>query len=198
MRNTKLEKEKIKQGYRLIAGVDEAGRGPLAGPVVAAAVIFREFPLPFDVDDSKKLSPKQREKLFTLIMDHALAVGIGKASHILIDKINILQATYRAMKKALDKLNISPDFVFVDGREIPDLKFPQKAIVKGDQLSVSIAAASIIAKVTRDRLMEKYDVKYPEYQFARHKGYPTRAHIEAIRRFGFCEIHRKSFKIREL
>ncbi|NOZ61776.1 MAG: ribonuclease HII [Calditrichaeota bacterium] len=198
MRNSRWERTKFREGYRFIAGVDEAGRGPLAGPVVAAAVIFSKLPLPFDVDDSKKLTAKQRTRLFNLIMEYAHSVGVGIVSHKTIDEVNILQATYLAMTRAVASLPETPDFVFVDGRGVPLLSIPRQAIVKGDQKSVSIAAASIVAKVIRDRLMEKYDRQFPDYAFARHKGYPTRRHIEAIRRHGFCEIHRRSFKIKQL
>ena len=198
MKTSRWERNKFKQGYRFIAGIDEAGRGPLAGPVVAAAVIFSKLPLPFDVDDSKKLTSRQREKLFSLIMNHAHSVGVGIVSHKTIDRINILQATYQAMRRALNSMNDVADFVLVDGREIPSLQIPQLAIVQGDRKCVSIAAASIVAKVIRDRVMEKYDKKFPEYDFAKHKGYPTKQHIEAIQRHGFCEIHRRSFKIKQL
>jgi len=195
----KWERKIWKKGFRYIAGVDEAGRGPLAGPVVAAAVIFPKRKMPFEVNDSKKLSVTKREFLYHLIFEHALAVGIGMSDEKVIDKINILQATYRAMMEAIRNLQITPDHILVDGiREIPDLSFPQIAIVKGDQKCFSIAAASIIAKVTRDQLMIKYDKRYPCYQFAKHKGYPTRHHIEAIQKYGFCPIHRTTFKIKRL
>jgi ribonuclease HII len=185
-------------GYFHVAGIDEAGRGPLAGPVIAAAVIFPKNLKPFDVDDSKKLSPKKREELFDKIIEKALAIGIGSCDEKMIDEINILQATYRAMSHAIAAASISSDYILVDGWEIPNLKIPQTAIIKGDQKCFSIAAASIIAKVTRDRIMTEYDKKFPAYFFAQHKGYPTRQHIEAIEKQGFCEIHRTSFTIKSL
>ncbi len=182
--------------YTYIAGIDEAGRGPLAGPVIAAAVII---PNDFSVEgikDSKKLNPLQREKLYTEIMNHALSVGIGAASHEEIDKLNILQATYLAMNRAVDNLKIAPDYLIIDGNGLPKNKFPKKAIIKGDNRSISIAAASIIAKVTRDRLMDDFDKMWPAYNFARHKGYPTREHIAAIQKHGYCPIHRRSFQVK--
>jgi ribonuclease HII len=184
-------------GLQYIAGVDEAGRGPLAGPVVAAAVIFEPGVIIPGVDDSKKLSPSQREELFPLISARSQAIGIGIMDEQVIDQINILQATYRAMKEAISNLRVSPQHVLVDGRRIPNLSLPQTAIVGGDAKSYSIAAASIIAKVTRDRLMVAYDQQFPQYGFAQHKGYPTRKHIQAIIRHGYCPIHRTSFKIKE-
>lgn len=196
LKRLKWERSLWKKGANLIAGIDEAGRGPLAGPVVAAAVIFPEKIKPFDLNDSKKLSPCQREKLYELIWDQAMAVGIGYSNEKIIDEINILQATYRAMREAVASLPIIPDYILVDGREIPDLNIQQTAIVKGDGKCFSIAAASIIAKVTRDRLMIEYDRKYPDYNFAQHKGYPTKKHIQAILKHGECPIHRTSFKIK--
>ncbi len=196
LKRLKWERSLWKKGIKLIAGIDEAGRGPLAGPVVAAAVIFPKKIKPFDLNDSKKLSPRQREKFYELIWDQAMAVGIGYSNEKIIDEINILQATYRAMREAVASLPIIPDYVLVDGREIPDLNIQQTAIVKGDGKCFSIAAASIIAKVTRDRLMIEYDRKYPNYNFARHKGYPTKKHIQAILKHGTCPIHRASFKIK--
>ncbi len=190
------ERKFWKKGNKFIAGIDEAGRGPLAGPVVAAAVIFPKKTKPFNLNDSKKLITKQREELHDEILNKAVAVGIGICNEKIIDEINILQATYRAMIEAIVALPIIPDYVLVDGREIPHLNTPQTAIVKGDEKCYSIAAASIIAKVTRDRLMIEFDRKYPNYLFARHKGYPTRKHKEAINKFGLCPIHRTSFKIR--
>jgi ribonuclease HII len=189
-----FEREARKSGWFQIAGVDEAGRGPLAGPVVSAAVVLPES---FDidgVDDSKKLSPKRRTELFARIQEAALAVGVGIVDAQTIDRINILQAALRSMAAAVADLSLTPDYLLVDGIfEIP-WPLPQKTITKGDARSVSIAAASIIAKVTRDRLMVEYDGLYPQYGFARHKGYPTQAHKEAVRRFGCSPIHRKSFK----
>lgn len=196
-----IEKRLWAEGYRLIAGVDEAGRGPLAGPVVAAAVIL---PLCVDgcssiakkVKDSKKLSSKVREDLFREISEKAAVVGVGIATHEEIDKINILQASLLAMRRAIEKFKKKPDYIIVDGNRIPfdpGHKVPQKAIIKGDSLSPSIAAASIIAKVTRDHIMEDMAVRYPAYKFEIHKGYPTREHIGLLQKYGPCPIHRLSF-----
>ena len=185
--------EKQYASYGHICGIDEVGRGPLAGPVVAAAVI-----LPPDCDilyinDSKKLSEKKREELYPLIMEQALAVGIGQASPERIDEINILQATYEAMREAIHKLSIRPDILLNDAVEIPEVDIVQVPIIKGDAKSISIAAASIVAKVTRDRMMIEYDATMPEYGFASNKGYGTAAHIAALKANGPTEIHRKSF-----
>ena len=179
--------------YNYICGVDEVGRGPFAGPVVAAAVI-----LPNDCDilylnDSKKISEKKRDILYDEIYEKAVAVGIGMASEKVIDEINILQATYKAMQSAIEKLEVVPDLLLNDAVTIPEISIPQVPIIKGDAKSASIAAASIVAKVTRDRMMKEYDAVYPGYQFARNKGYGTKAHIEAIRAQGICEIHRRTF-----
>lgn len=181
------------QGIKDIAGVDEAGRGPLAGPVVAAAVIF---PMEFTIDgvnDSKKLSAVKREELFTFIAKSAVSIGIGIVDHEVIDQINILQATFLAMRNALQNLIVKPGFVLVDGNSFKHETLSIQNVVDGDAKSFTIAAASIIAKVTRDRLMYEMDVRFPQYGFAKHKGYGTRQHIEAIRTYGLCEIHRKSF-----
>lgn len=179
--------------FTYIAGIDEAGRGPLAGPVVAAAVIFqKDIFLPF-LNDSKKVTQKRREALFDEIKQNAVSYGIGLASNTLIDEINILQATYEAMREAVNALKKTPDILLVDAVHIPDINIKQVGIVKGDAKSVSIAAASILAKVTRDRLMVEYDKIYPKYGFSSNKGYGTAAHIEALKRFGPCEIHRKTF-----
>jgi ribonuclease HII len=181
------------QGIKDIAGVDEAGRGPLAGPVVAAAVIFpREFTIN-GVDDSKKLSAAKREELFTLITENAVSFGIGIVDHEIIDDINILQATFMAMRNALESLAVRPEHVLVDGKWFKHETLIIQNVVDGDAKSFTIAAASIIAKVTRDRLMNEMDTRFPQYGFARHKGYGTPQHIEAIRTYGLCEIHRKSF-----
>ena len=180
-------------GYRLIAGIDEAGRGALAGPVVAAAVILPSGIRIDGVDDSKKLSPQKRERLFDTIMAQALRVGVGMAGHQVIDRINILQATRLAMQEAVGKLSPPPDYLLIDGNTTIASPLPQKAIVKGDALSLSIAAASIIAKVSRDRLMRELDLKYPGYGFAGHKGYGSADHLEAIRRLGPSPIHRLTF-----
>ena len=176
-----------------VAGIDEAGRGPLAGPVVAAAVILpKDIFLPF-LNDSKKVTEKRRDVLFDQIKQEAIAYGIGIASNALIDEINILQATYEAMREAISKLNKTPDILLVDAVHIPDINIKQVGIVKGDAKSVNIAAASILAKVTRDRLMLEYDKIYPEYGFASNKGYGTAKHIEALKACGACDIHRRSF-----
>ena len=176
-----------------VAGIDEAGRGPLAGPVVAAAVILpKDIFLPF-LNDSKKVTEKRRDVLFDQIKQEALAYGIGIASNALIDEINILQATYEAMREAISKLNKTPDILLVDAVHIPGISIKQVGIVKGDAKSVNIAAASILAKVTRDRLMLEYDKIYPEYGFASNKGYGTAKHIEALKAYGACDIHRRSF-----
>ena len=176
-----------------IAGIDEAGRGPLAGPVVAAAVILpKDIFLPF-LNDSKKVTEKRRDVLFDEIKQNAIAYGIGIASNTLIDEINILQATYEAMREAINALEKTPDILLVDAVHIPDINIKQVGIVKGDAKSVNIAAASILAKVTRDRLMAEYDKIYPEYGFASNKGYGTATHIAALKEIGPCAIHSKSF-----
>ena len=179
--------------FEFICGIDEAGRGPLAGPVVVGAVILPKDCEILYLNDSKKLSPARREELYDEIMEKAVSVGIGMAGPARIDEINILQATYEAMREAISKLDPSPDLLLNDAVVIPDIPFRQVPIIKGDAKSVSIAAASIIAKVTRDRLMLQYDELFPEYGFARHKGYGSKEHIDAIRRFGPTLIHRKSF-----
>ena len=176
-----------------VAGIDEAGRGPLAGPVVAAAVILpKDIFLPF-LNDSKKVTEKRRDVLFDEIKQNAIAYGIGIASNTLIDEINILQATYEAMREAVNALEKTPDILLVDAVHIPDINIKQVGIVKGDAKSVNIAAASILAKVTRDRIMAEYDKIYPEYGFASNKGYGTATHIAALKEVGPCAIHRKSF-----
>ena len=176
-----------------ICGIDEAGRGPLVGPVVAGAVVLPKDCEILYINDSKKLTEKKREELYEVIMEQALAVGVGMASAQRIDEINILQATYEAMREAVHNLGITPDILLNDAVTIPQLDIPQEPIVKGDARSISIGAASIIAKVTRDRLMVQFDQAYPGYGFAAHKGYGTKAHIAALRRLGPCEIHRKTF-----
>jgi ribonuclease HII len=187
------ERAALARGFRTIAGIDEAGRGPLAGPVVAACVIlpFGE-PLP-GVHDSKKLTPLQRDKAFDLIQERAVAVGVGIADHATIDKLNILRATHHAMRCAAAELSSRPEFVLIDGLPVQPFPILQKALVKGDSRSLSIAAASIIAKVTRDRLMVEYDALYPEYGFAAHKGYSAPLHLEKLEKHGPCPIHRRSF-----
>ncbi len=191
------ERQCWRKGTKFVVGIDEAGRGPLAGPVVAAAVLFPQNIFIAGINDSKKLSAARRERLYDLISEKALAIGVGTCDEKVIDQINILQATYCAMKGAIANLGISPEHVLVDGRLIPDLNIPQTPIVGGDGKCFSIAAASIIAKVTRDRLMMTYDRQFPHYGFAQHKGYPTKKHIQAIIEHGYCSIHRVSFKIKE-
>ena len=178
----------------MIAGVDEAGRGPLAGPIVAAAVILPlNCSLP-GLDDSKKLTPKQRDRLFFEIKKQALGIGISLISHRRIDELNIGKANLLVLHNAVARLRPAPNFVIVDGRQkIPGLKIPQQAIIRGDGKCNSIAAASVIAKVTRDRIMEKYHLKYPQYDFAQHKGYATKGHRRSLSLHGPCAIHRRSF-----
>ncbi len=187
------EKEARKEGIEFIAGVDEAGRGPLAGPVVAAAVILPKDIFIEGLNDSKKLSHEKREKLYDIIIKNALAYGIGMADEKCIDEINILNATIKAMEDAISKLVPSPELILTDAVKLKNIPVKQVNIVRGDSLSVSIAAASVLAKVTRDRLICEMDSKYPEYGFASHKGYGTKEHIEAIKKFGICPIHRVSF-----
>jgi len=182
------------QGYRWMAGVDEAGRGPLAGPVVAGAVITRPGDTIPGVRDSKLLTPRERERLYQIITSRALSWGVGIVGPREIEKFNILQATLRAMKAAVLNLDPAPDFLLIDGINHIPIDLPQRAIKRGDACCFSIAAASIVAKVTRDRLMMEYHRVYPLYNFDRHKGYPTRAHREAIRQYGCCEIHRRTFR----
>ncbi|MDD9300836.1 MAG: ribonuclease HII [Desulfobacter sp.] len=183
-----------KNGYTHVAGIDEAGRGPLAGPVVSAAVILpQDFEYP-GITDSKKISEKKRAALFPVIQENALAVGIGMADHKEIDRINILAASLLSMKRAVEDLALSPDYLLIDGKFTIDSPLDQEAIVKGDSKSISIAAASIIAKVTRDRIMKDLSLTFPEYEFHRHKGYPTKAHKAAILAHGPCPVHRKTFR----
>ena len=188
------EMDACEKGYAKIAGIDEAGRGPIAGPVVSAAVIIPLSSYIEGVTDSKQLTPKKRDLLYKKIYEHALSVGIGIVDPAEIERINILKASLLSMAMAVQNLSPQPDFLLVDGIFQIPYTLPQMAVPRGDCLSLSVAAASIIAKVTRDRLMEKYHYEYPEYGFDRHKGYPTREHKEAVRRFGCCPIHRKSFK----
>ena len=187
------ENEAKAKGYNVICGVDEAGRGPLAGPVFAAAVILPEGHIIEGVNDSKKLSEKKRDMLFDKIIEECVAYSIGTASEKEIDEINILQATYLAMKRAVDGLEIKPDYVLVDGNRMPPLDIDAETIVKGDGKSASIAAASIIAKVSRDRYMLELAKKYPQYEFEKHKGYGTKLHYEKIAEHGISDIHRKTF-----
>ena len=188
------ETKAANQGFRNISGVDEAGRGPLAGPVVAAAVIFSPNIDIVDLDDSKKLSPKKREELFPEIQERATAYGVAVIGHKIIDEINILQATRLAMKQAVDQLNPIPDLLLIDGNQKIESSIDQWAIVKGDSKSLSIAAASVLAKVTRDRIMDDYHKLYPQYAFNRHKGYGTKLHRTLIQEYGPCPIHRSKFK----
>lgn len=185
--------EKKYEDYSHICGIDEVGRGPLAGPVVASAVILPKECDILYINDSKKLSEKKREELYDEIMEKAVAVGIGIVGPQVIDEINILQATYEAMRIAIKKLSVSPDILLNDAVTIPDITIPQVPIIKGDVKSISIAAASIVAKVTRDRLMIEYDKLIPEYSFAENKGYGTSVHIEALKKYGASPIHRQSF-----
>ncbi|MBW2059163.1 MAG: ribonuclease HII [Deltaproteobacteria bacterium] len=189
-----FERRFLSQGFRSVAGVDEAGRGPLAGPVVAAAVILSMEGLNQEFRDSKRLLPAKRESLYGRILETALAVGIGVVEAEEIDRINIGRATQKAMLTAVHCLRVVPGLLLIDGVTPIPISVPQRTIVRGDNLSVSIAAASIIAKVTRDRIMVAYDERYPQYDFAKHKGYGTLEHREAIRRHGYCECHRKSFR----
>lgn len=187
------EFEREYDGCSLICGVDEAGRGPLAGPVAAGAVILPKDCTILYLNDSKKLSEKRREELFWEIREKAVSYSVGIVGPERIDEINILQATYEAMRQAVSGLGAVPDLLLNDAVTIPELAIPQVPIIKGDAKSVSIAAASILAKVTRDHLMEEYDRQFPQYGFAKHKGYGTAAHVTAIREFGPCPIHRRSF-----
>ena len=184
-----------RSGYKRIAGIDEAGRGALAGPVIAAAVILPTHCDIKGLKDSKQLSPKQRARLFDEIHDVAVAVGVGAADHQIIDRSNILEATLLAMQEAVEKLTPQPDYLLVDGLNLPATGIVGEAIPKGDRRSYSIAAASIIAKTTRDRLMIEADHTYPNYGFPKHKGYPTSQHRQAIAQFGVSEIHRRTFKL---
>ena len=181
------------EGYTLIAGIDEVGRGPLAGPVAAGCVILKNDSRILGINDSKKLSAAKREELSAIIKDEAVAYGIGMASPAEIDDINILQATYLAMRRAIKNMSVKPDFILADAVTIPGIDIPQRGIIKGDAKSMSIAAASIIAKVERDSIMDSYAEIYPEYGFESNKGYGAAAHIEAIKKYGITPIHRRSF-----
>ncbi len=203
-RKEKLEKERLRLKamrvyeeeygqYNYICGIDEAGRGPLAGPVVAGAVILPADEEILYLNDSKKLSEKRREALYTEIMEKAVAVGVGIIGPERIDEINILRATYEAMRQAVSKLSVKPDILLNDAVTIPEVDIRQVPVIKGDAKSVSIAAASIIAKVMRDRMMAEYDEAMPGYGFGKHKGYGTKAHIESLKRLGPCPIHRRTF-----
>lgn len=191
---SKFESKYYSKGYNLIAGIDEAGRGPLAGPVVAACVILPEGCLIEGINDSKKISEKKRERLYDVITSQAVAWGVGIVGNCVIDEVNILNATRQAMKEAIDNLSVKPEFILIDAEKKVDTNgIPYLPIVKGDALSISIAAASIVAKVTRDRMMCEYDKEFPEYGFVKHKGYGTKMHIDALKRCGPCLLHRKSF-----
>ena len=188
-----FEIDVYRQGFTHIAGIDEAGRGCLAGPVVAAAVIFHAGYFIDGVDDSKKLSHARREYFFEIIRVNALSIGVGIVDNKEIDKINIYNATINAMKMAVEDLAIHPDYLLIDAVPVKDLPIPQLPIIKGDTLSFTIASASIVAKVTRDRLMAGHHLSFPNYNFKAHKGYGTREHIERLRQFGPCSIHRSTF-----
>ncbi|HOF05579.1 MAG TPA: ribonuclease HII [Syntrophales bacterium] len=192
-----FEQRARQRGFGIIAGIDEAGRGPLAGPVVAAAVVLPDNYSYPGIDDSKKLTARNRERLFEVIRADALSVGIGVIDAPIIDEINILRATLLAMKEAVADLHITPDYLLVDGNRYVPVDVPQETIVKGDGRSISIAAASIVAKVSRDRIMEIYHRQFPYYNFFKNKGYGTVEHRQAIKDHGFCKLHRRSFHIRE-
>ncbi len=191
-----FESEVRQLGFKSVAGIDEAGRGPLAGPIVAAAVILPYDYINVDIRDSKKLTPLQREKIFKTIRNDAISIGLGFVEPSVIDEINILRATLLAMKRAVLNLSAPTDYLLIDGRDTINLSIPQKAIIRGDSLSISVASASIMAKVSRDHVMEKYHRQFPDYNFLRNKGYGTREHREAIIKYGYCKIHRKSFKVK--
>ena len=193
-RMVRYERHAYQQGATAVAGLDEAGRGCLAGPVVAAAVILPRDWLHAEINESKQLTAHQRDTLFAVIHEHALGIGVGIASVEVVDRLNILQATYVAMKEAVSNLSSPPDFLLLDAVQLSNMPMPQHSIIKGDTLSLSIAAASIIAKVTRDRLMVEYDQQYPAYGFAAHKGYGTQQHRSAIKQYGPCPIHRRTFR----
>ncbi len=194
MPDYEFEKAAVNSGFSCICGVDEAGRGPLAGPVCAAAVILPEGAVIEGLDDSKKLTEKKREKLYDIIKETAVAYSVAYGTLEEIESVNILEATYLAMNRAIEGLSVKPDFALIDGNRVPrGINIPCETIVKGDSKSMSVAAASVLAKVTRDRLMLEYDKKYPEYNFKKHKGYGTKEHTELIKQYGPCEIHRLSF-----
>lgn len=190
---TEYERKYQSMGIKYVGGIDEVGRGPYAGPVVTACVILPEGCKIEGVNDSKKLSQKKREELFDVIKDTALSIGVGIVDNYAIDEINILQATYKAMRIAVENMDIKPQQLLVDAVTIPDINIPQEPIIKGDAKSISIGAASIIAKVTRDRMMVEYAKRYPQYGFEKNVGYGSKYHEEAIRKYGLCDIHRRSF-----
>lgn len=193
MLEDKIEQDLRSQGFSAICGVDEAGRGPLCGPVVAAACILPEGYIPTGLNDSKKLSPKKRDLLFDEIREHAIAYAVAEASVEEIDSMNILEADLLAMRRAIDALSVKADFALIDGNIARDFQLPAKAVIGGDAISPSIAAASILAKVTRDRQCLELDKEYPQYGIAKHKGYGTKAHMDALRQYGPSPIHRKTF-----
>ena len=191
--NLEYEKKLYSEGYKLIAGIDEVGRGPLVGPVVTACVIL---PMNFKLEgltDSKKLTEKKREAFFDIIMEQAISVGIGIMDESIIDKVNIYEATKLAMYDSIKKSKIKPDFLLIDAMKLEDTDIPSLSIIKGDLKSISISAASVIAKVTRDRMMDELHEKYPMYNFKKNKGYPTKEHVEAIEKYGIIKEHRKTF-----
>lgn len=193
MVNFEIEKEYISDGFNCICGVDEAGRGPLAGPVCAAAVILPVGAVIPGLDDSKKLTEKKREALYDVIKETAVSYGIAFASEKEIDEMNILNATFLAMKRAVEKLGVKPDLALIDGNQKPHMGINEVTVIKGDGKSMSIAAASVLAKVTRDRYMLELDKKYPQYEFRKHKGYGTKLHYEKILEYGISDVHRKTF-----
>ena len=193
MVNFEIEKEYISDGFNCICGVDEAGRGPLAGPVCAAAVILPGGAVILGLDDSKKLTEKKREALYDVIKETAVSYGIAFASEKEIDEMNILNATFLAMNRAVEKLGVKPDLALIDGNQKPHTGINEVTVIKGDGKSMSIAAASVLAKVTRDRYMLELDKKYPQYEFRKHKGYGTKLHYEKILEYGISDVHRKTF-----
>lgn len=192
--NRQYENELYSKGYKLIGGIDEVGRGPLVGPVVTACVILPEDFALDGLTDSKKLSEKKRDMFYDIIMEKAISVGIGIMDEDVIDKVNIYEATKLAMYQAVDNMSIKPDYILIDAMKLDKLDVPSTSIIKGDLKSITISAASVIAKVTRDRMMYELDKKYPMYKFAKNKGYPTKDHIKAIVKYGILKEHRKTFK----
>lgn len=192
--NRQYENELYSKGYKLIGGIDEVGRGPLVGPVVTACVILPEDFALDGLTDSKKLSEKKRDMFYDIIMEKAISVGIGIMDEDVIDKVNIYEATKLAMYQAVDNMSVKPDYILIDAMKLDKLDVPSTSIIKGDLKSITISAASVIAKVTRDRMMCELDKKYPMYKFAKNKGYPTKDHIEAIVKYGILKEHRKTFK----
>lgn len=192
--NKEYELKAYQNGYNLIGGIDEVGRGPLVGPVVASCVILpKDFELE-GLTDSKKLSERKREQFYSVIMEKAISVGIGVIDEDKIDEVNIYEATKLAMYQAIENCKIKPDYILIDAMKLDKLSVPSESIIKGDLKSISISAASVIAKVTRDRMMYELDKEYPMYNFAKNKGYPTKAHVEAIKKYGILKQHRKTFK----